>query len=153
MSTAVKVLLGVVLGFLALIAGCAVLIVVIAAPSGGGGESGEQSPRKVKATARKIPYKQLAKDPDRYAGEAVTYRGQVLQVQESGGSGFMLLSVTRDEYGVWDDEVYVNYDESTSAAEEDVVKIYGTVTGGIDYDTQIGGSNYVPEIQATTIEE
>jgi len=150
------VLLGVALGGVVLLVGCGVLLVALVpgeTPPGGAGETGERSPREVRSEARRIPYNRLIKDPDRYAGEAVTYRGKIFQVQESGGSGFMLLSTKNAGYGLWEDEVYVNYSESFDAAEGDVVRIYGTVTGAADYETQIGGSNHVPEIEATTVQE
>ena len=40
----------------------------------------------------------------------------------------------------------------TSKAEEDLVTVYGTVTGGLDYDTAVGGSNFVASIEADIIE-
>jgi hypothetical protein len=106
-----------------------------------------------KASAQTIPYNQLAKNPDKYAGEHVVYRGQIFQIQESGGAGFMLLSVTDDGYGFWDDNVWVNYNGSIESAEDDIVTIYGTVLGQKSYETQIGGETFVPEIDAEYIDE
>lgn len=103
-------------------------------------------------SAASIPYKKLNKNADKYAGKKVTYRGQIFQIQETGDiGGFMLLAVTDEGYGFWDDNVWVNFDHSISAGEEDVITIYGTVVGSTDYETQIGGSTYVPEIDARYI--
>lgn len=101
-----------------------------------------------KASAKSIPYGQLSKDADRYSGDKVTYTGQVFQIQESGGYGYMLLSVTDEGYGFWTDEVWVNFDRSTNFVEDDIVTIWGTVVGNKSYETQIGGERFVPEIDA-----
>ena len=100
-----------------------------------------------------IPYKQLIKDPDRYSGEKVAYHGQIFQIQESGGSGVVLLSVTDEGYGFWTDNVWVNYDGSVRGGEGDMLTVYGTVVGNRSYETQIGGETYVPEIDAKYIAE
>jgi hypothetical protein len=107
-----------------------------------------------KASAKAIPYNQLNKDADRYAGERVVYRGQILQIQEDEGlGGFMLLQVTDLGYGLWNDPVWVDYERSIRSAEDDVVTVYGTVTGSKSYETQIGGETYVPQIRARYVEE
>lgn len=107
-----------------------------------------------KASAKAIPYNQLNKDADRYTGKRVVYRGRILQIQEDEGvGGFMLLQVTDLGYGLWDDPVWVDYERSISSAEDDVVTVYGTVTGAKSYETQIGGETYVPQIRARYVEE
>jgi hypothetical protein len=65
----------------------------------------------------------------------------------------MLLSVTDEGYGFWDDNVWVNYEGSVAGAEEDIITIYGRMTGAKSYETQIGGQTYVPRMQAKYIEE
>jgi|GEM_PF-2954949 len=105
-----------------------------------------------KAEAVTIDYKQLIKNPSRYIGEPVVYTGQIFQIQEGYGENFMLLSVTDEGYGFWTDEVWVD-GAHTNAAEEDIITVYGTVTGAESYETQIGGSNFVPRIKAKYIEE
>ncbi len=106
-----------------------------------------------RASARRIDYDQLLKDPERFSGEKVVYTGKILQVREEGGSGFMLLQVTCDEYGFCDDPIYVEYEDSTDSAEDDEVTVYGIVRGGYEYDTQAGGSNFVPSVEARYIDE
>jgi hypothetical protein len=102
--------------------------------------------------ATTIDYDQLIKNPYRYIGEKVVYTGQIFQIQEGGGS-FMLLSVTDEGYGFWTDEIWVAGFGSIESAEEDVITVYGTVTGAEEYETAIGGSNYVPRIKAKYVDE
>ena len=104
-------------------------------------------------SAKTIPYKQLIKDPESYAGQKVAYQGQIFQIQQSGGAGVMLLSVTDEGYGLWTDEIWVNYHQSVKSAKDDIITVYGTVTGTKTYDTQIGGTRYVPQIDAKYIVE
>ncbi|HWD39612.1 MAG TPA: hypothetical protein VG944_12240 [Fimbriimonas sp.] len=102
--------------------------------------------------ATTIDYDQLIKNPYRYVGEKVVYTGQIFQIQE-GFESFMLLSVTDEGYGFWTDEIWVSGFGEIESAEEDVVTVYGTVTGAEEYETSIGGSNYVPKIKAKYIDE
>ncbi len=107
-----------------------------------------------KNNATTIPYNQLNKNSDRYKGKRVKYTGQILQIQEETGSGgFMLLSVTDLGYGIYDDNIWVDYDKSIRSAEEDVVTVYGTITGSKSYETQIGGETYVPRMRMRYIDE
>jgi hypothetical protein len=104
-------------------------------------------------SATTIPYNQLIKNPDAYAGTRVKYYGEILQIQEEFGRGFMLLYVTDLGYDIWSDQVWVNYDGHVRGAQGDKLTIYGTVVGTKSYETQIGGETYVPEIDAIYIVE
>jgi hypothetical protein len=104
-----------------------------------------------RAEATTIDYDQLIKDPTDYIGDKVVYTGQIFQIQEVGSQSVILLSVTKT-YGFWDDEIWVDAGEIASA-EDDIITVYGTVTGGKNYRTQIGGSRFVPRIKARYIDE
>ena len=67
--------------------------------------------------------------------------------------GSLLLSVTDEGYGLWTDEIFVNYSQHVASAKDDIITVYGTVVGMKTYDTQIGGSRDVPEIDAKYIDE
>jgi hypothetical protein len=100
-------------------------------------------------SAATIPYNELSKDADAQAGKVVTYTGQIFQIQEDpSGGGMMLVSVTDEGYGLWDNHIWVDYSGHVSGAEGDTVTFYGTVVGSKSYDTQAGGTTYVPEVNA-----
>lgn len=106
------------------------------------------------ASAQTIPYNQLHKNPEKYAGTKVKYTGQIFQIQEAGDAGgILLLAVTDQGYGIWDDNVWVDYNSPIQGAEEDIITVYGVVKGSKSYETQVGGETYVPQIQARYIEE
>ena len=106
-----------------------------------------------KASATSLDYDQLLKNPERYRGERAVYTGQIFQIQEGYGGGLMLLSVTNEGYGFWDDNIWVDYDGSIDSAEDDIVTVYGTMKGSKSYETQIGGETYVPRMKMRYIEE
>jgi hypothetical protein len=106
-----------------------------------------------RAAATTIPYNQLEKNAGPYKGDKVVYRGQIFQIQEDDFGGWMLLSVTDEGYGFWDDNIWVDYTDHIRGAEGDVVTVYGTITGTKSYETQIGGETYVPKMRAEYIDE
>ncbi len=107
--------------------------------------------QKYKDQAESISYNQLLKNPESYAGIIVTYAGQILQIFE--GEGVMLVNVTNAGYGFWSDVVWVNYiPGQVLGAADDIVTFWGRVVGGRSYETQAGGENYVPEINARYID-
>jgi hypothetical protein len=99
-----------------------------------------------------IPYAQLLKGTGPYVGKKIALHGQILQIQQQGQGGFMLLSVTEVGYGIWTDNVWVDYNGSNPYVAKNIVSVYGTVTGTKSYQTQVGGSTYVPEVHAKYIE-
>ena len=66
---------------------------------------------------------------------------------------WMLLSVTDEGYGFWSDNVWVEFDGTIKGAEEDVITVYGTITGSESYETQIGGETYVPKLKGRYVVE
>ena len=64
----------------------------------------------------------------------------------------MLLSVTDDGAGIWTDNVWINYSTNVPYVENNIITVYGTVTGTKSYTTQAGGQTYVPEVRAKYIE-
>lgn len=108
---------------------------------------------RYKANAVTISYNQLNKNPEEYVGKVVKYRGQIFQIQEEGGEGGVMLLAVDEEYEIWSDNIWVNYGQHVKAAEKDIVTVYGEITGQKEYDTQIGGKTYVPEMTAKYIEE
>jgi len=103
-------------------------------------------------SAQTIPYADLIKSTSPYLGEKVKLYGQIFQIQQAGGGGFMLLSVTNEGYGLWDDNVWVDYSGHNSYVDNNLITVYATVTGTKSYTTQAGGETYVPEVRAKYIQ-
>ena len=114
-------------------------------------DAAEEAAFREQATT--IDYDQLIKDPLDFKGEAVTYTGQIFQIQEFAGESIILLSVTDEGYGFWTDNIWVDYAGEIDSAEEDNITVYGKITGSKEYETQIGGSTYVPRMTARYVDE
>jgi hypothetical protein len=99
------------------------------------------------------PYNQILAHPSRFEGTKVRFSGEIFQVQEDGGTSVILLSVTDEGYGFWDDHVWIDYHGSIRGAEGDHLTVYGTLTGTESYDTQAGGNTTVPSMRAKYVEE
>jgi hypothetical protein len=110
---------------------------------------------ELRASAEQLDPELLQKDPDRYAGQKVVMSGEIFQIQEGGDNFFLMDTVCSTEYDITicdGPTVYVTYPFGTDKTEDDLVTVYGEVMGGYEYDTQIGGSNYVGWIEARIIE-
>jgi hypothetical protein len=87
-------------------------------------------PASLRQRAVVVDFKALNKNPDAFSGKIAQFSGKIDQISEtSDGSGWMRLAVTRDEYGIYDDDVYVEYNTHTDAVEKDIVTVYGFLTG------------------------
>lgn len=108
---------------------------------------------QLKAEAKTIEYAKLEKNPDRYAGEYVTYTGEIVQIMEDEDFTVMRLAVTKTSYGYdINDIIYVEYEGLTDFVEEDIVTIYGQVYGSYTYQSQAGWDITVPAVIADFVE-
>lgn len=92
-----------------------------------------------------ITYDNLARTPDQYMGNKVTFQGKVIQVMEG------------DDYTQYRLAVDSNYDTvalieissdklTTRVLENDIITIYGESMGNISYDSTMGGKITIPGI-------
>lgn len=111
-----------------------------------------------KENCSKVSYKEIARNPDKYTGKQVKFTGEVSQVIESAwGTGVTLLvNVTKDEYGLYDDTIYVDYTPKSSGEErileDDIITIYGDFEGLTSYTSVLGAKITVPQINASYID-
>ncbi|GAK43483.1 hypothetical protein TCA2_5981 [Paenibacillus sp. TCA20] len=106
-----------------------------------------------KANAQTIEYPHLSKNPDRYAGEYVTYTGEIVQILESGEYTNIRLAVTQNEWGYdYNDLVFVEYEGLTDFVDGDVVTVYGEIYGAYSYTSQAGWEITLPGLVADTVE-
>jgi len=77
-----------------------------------------------------------------------------LQIQESGNYGVMRLAVTEESYG-WSsgDVIYVEYQNHTVAVKDDVVTVYGQLSGSKTYESQARFNITVPSMFACAVEK
>lgn len=98
-----------------------------------------------KASCKEISYKQLEKNPDKYAGQRVKFTGTIFQIQESGDFTSILLDV-----GGYDN-ISVLYDGTTNAVEDSTITVYGEILGSYTYESVAGYQITVPQMNAKYI--
>lgn len=109
---------------------------------------------KFKKEATTYPYKELARNPKNYVNKKVVFYGEVIQVLESGTNAEYRVNVTSTEYG-YEDTIYVTYKldkDQPRVLEEDFVTIWGVSKGLITYETVLGSSVTIPQVEAYAIE-
>ena len=115
--------------------------------------SEEEELASKRANAQTISYAHLEKNPDRYSGEYVKYRGEILQIMEDGIVTVIRLAVTPTSYGYdFNDVIWVEYIGLTEFVDGDVVTVYGTISGDHSYQSTAGWTITIPAMTADTIE-
>jgi hypothetical protein len=105
-----------------------------------------------KASSANIPYDELSKDPDALLGTRYTSRGEVFQYDARTGTESLLVSVTVTNPGrfeFWTDNVLLVLPDPALGVgidQDDIIDVWGTVSGAFTYETAIGGSNTVPSV-------
>lgn len=100
-------------------------------------------------------YKTLARDPKTYIGNKAMFRGEVIQVMEDSGITVLRVNVTQNEWGYWEDTMYVWYipdPEEPRILEDDIVTMYGEMQDLITYETIMGGTVTIPQLYAHYID-
>lgn len=110
-----------------------------------------------KSVCQSVSYKDIARMPDDYVGMDVVFSGEVIQVMESSWSDTITyrINVTKDEYGFWEDTVYVTYvlpEGAPRILEDDIVKFYGICQGTYTYESVMGSNVTIPSVDALYID-
>ncbi len=119
-------------------------------------DASNMSEKDYKAACSEIEYKELTRSAEKYEGNKVKFEGQIQQVaydSENGESEY-LISVTKDDLGLWSDNIYVYYANKSDSKfiEDDVVTIYGEASGEKTYTSVLGQSITVPAVTAAYME-
>lgn len=108
-----------------------------------------------KMQCENIPYNDIARDPDRFIDRKVKYTGEVIQTSETGSNIVLRINITENEYGYYEDTVWVNYmyiENEKRLLEDDIVKFWGEFKGLKSYKSVLGAKITIPEINARVIE-
>ena len=104
-------------------------------------------------------YNEIARNPNSYDGKYAKFTGEVIQVQRQNLFGLIIytlrVDVTKKGYNWYDDTVYVTYyagDEEAKILEDDIITMYGELTGEKTYETVLGSSVTIPSFTAEYID-
>ncbi len=113
------------------------------------------SPEEYKSMCSTLSYSDIARDPQKYKGTYATFSGKVQQVEEDGEHIILLVALTRGEWDIWSNVIYVNYtrkDKNESRIlEDDIITMYGKMNGIKSYTTVLGAQAQVPHLFAEYI--
>jgi predicted nucleic acid-binding Zn ribbon protein len=109
-----------------------------------------------KESCKEYDYKTLFRYIEEYKGKTVKFTGEVIQVIDDGIYPKYRVNVTKDEYGFYDDTIYVIYtkddENSIRILEDDIITLYGEVDGLYSYTSVLNSEITIPEITAKYIE-
>ena len=108
-----------------------------------------------KAQCQSVSFEELARNGDAHVGEYVKFTGQIIQVAEGDGVVNYRINVNKDEYGYWEDTIFVEYEPKSNQSrflEDDVVTLYGQCAGLYTYETVMGNDVTLPGVYAEFID-
>ena len=92
-----------------------------------------------------VSYDEIARHPNDYDGELLTFSGEVAQVIEGDGTTELRIAVDGD----YDDIIYGIYDNrilDSRLLEDDKIQFYGESCGIISYQSTLGATISIPSI-------
>lgn len=108
-----------------------------------------------KAQSKIINYEEIARETEKYIGTKAKYTGQVMQVQEIGNNVYMRVNVTKGEFNIYKDTLWINYKLKSGEKrilEKDIINIWGEIKGRKTYKAILGNQVTIPEVNAMYIE-
>ena len=96
----------------------------------------------------------MDKNANAYNGTLAKFTGQIVQIEEGQTGGYLRMSVTKESYG-WSlsDIILVKYINNTTFVKDDVVDVYGSMTGAYTYKSTMNLDITIPSMQGCIIEE
>ena len=149
---------GLIIGLLWSVAGFILAVAMLFSGSGNtiSDEIKNMSEDDFKSSCVSMGYDDLFRNIDENKGKYLKFTGQIQQVVTDGEyTSEYLISVTKDEYDYWDDNIYVvlpRDNVSEKFLEDDIVVFYGECNGSYSYTSLMGQSIEVPKLTAAYME-
>ena len=108
--------------------------------------------KELKERAISVSYNDLFRNNEDYVGKVVLFKqAQIIQVLEDNSSFLdFRANITKEDYG-FTDTVYLQGYSGKRLLEDDVVEVYGVVTGLVKYETIMNTQVIVPSIKVLSI--
>lgn len=147
---------GLVIGLIWCLIGFLFLLIICSPNSSISEESKNMTESEYKTTCEEIEYKELFRNIESNKGNMFHFKGQIQQVVSEGEyESEYLIAVTKDEYGYWEDNVYIVLDRTyfkDKLLEDDVIDFYGECNGSYSYTSILGESIEVPKISVLYVD-
>lgn len=112
-------------------------------------------------TCQEYTYKEIARNPNDYKGKHAKFKGEVIQVVEDGDSVTLRVNITAEEASweesgyTYSDTIYVEYtrksENESRILDDDIITLYGTLNGLMDYSSVLGSQVSCPYLLAEYI--
>ena len=103
-----------------------------------------------------LEYEKIARNPDKYKGKNLKFKGEVIQCEKSFGTSYYArINVTLNQYGLYEDTIYVTFKipkGEDRILDGDIVEVYGICTGEKSYLSIFGEQITIPGLDALYIE-
>ena len=109
---------------------------------------------ELKKTSIRVPYDDLFRGNEQYIGDMAYFQGKIIQVVESEEEKLEFqfrVDITQDEYGFWDDTVFLFGHSGERFLEDDVIEFIGTISGLLTYESIFGQRITIPGIEVIQI--
>jgi hypothetical protein len=109
------------------------------------------SQQEIISASIEVPYDDLFRYNEKYVGKIVHLKGQALQVSGSGKNGYVIRLGTKNSgFGLYyDDIVWVEIDDvKERILDDDMLEVYGEVTGIQTYTALLGNEVSLPAVTA-----
>ena len=121
-------------------------------------EQKKKEAKEYKKSCKKLKYKKVLRNHEKYMFTRAKWFGEVAQVVDSTSysTTFRLrVNCSRNRFSssgyVCQNDIYVNYYGKTRVIEDDMVTVYGEMYGVKTYTTVLGASRTIPEMNAEYI--
>jgi hypothetical protein len=100
-------------------------------------------------------YDELARNPARHIGAPVSFSGKVVQALKNGRDYTLRVNVSRGQFNIWKDTVFVEYHTGSAQRilEEDIIDFRGKFAGIKSYTTVLGATVPIPYVIADAIKD
>lgn len=121
----------------------------------------KEEKKSFKSSCKTYDYKDVFRNAEDYQGKPAKFSGEVIQVMDVDGGSVLRVNVTPDEYGIYEDTIYVLWfdddkgndpDAINRVIEDDIITMYGTLEGTETYEATSGASITIPRFYAKYIE-
>lgn len=114
-------------------------------------DASNMSEADYQAACQEMSYTDLARNAEDLVGQKVKFTGEIFQVAydaDGSGESEYIVSVTKDEWDFYTDNVYLYYDtgDGPNLIENDIITFYGEVSGTYSYTSVLGEEITIPAI-------
>lgn len=109
--------------------------------------------RQMQDQAETVKYAELARNTEKYTGNLLKYRGQVIQVIESSGYYELRVNITQGKSETWKDTILLVCPQCPERPlDYDIISFVGIVDGRTTYQSTLGRLITLPQLTARVFE-